>query len=166
MKTLTAFLISSFSAAAIATPTTLATYQCATGSTSTVRVLKDDNAYTVAITYTSVDPKTQAKHVVNIMSAPDTIEKAAQTFGADLSVAYDALPFLTQLPPESVAFTGFHYPNGEMYVITEGDSNEEGYVFSADKALLNGGETAETAELFWSEFHAPEVSKATCTRLN
>lgn len=163
MKTLITFLISTLSLAAFASPSVIATYKCGVESNSTVRVLKDDKTYSIAISYPVAD------HLVNIMSQPFSIKDANAIFAADESesLTTQALTSLTDLPDDSVAFTGFHYPkSGKSYIVAEGDSNEEGFIFAADQALLNGATTAHAAKLYWSEFHATQVSKFDCTRVH
>ena len=154
-------LTSLASVAAFATP--VGTYQC---GAKKISVTQADDTYVVQIAYVATDITTHKSHTVHITSEPVTLKSAADIFAAQESMAGKALKALTALPDASAAFSGFHYPNGQMYVTSEGDTNEEGYFFAASPSLLQGEANAEASEIFWSYFENPKVAGGVCTRLN
>lgn len=155
-----ALLTSMASRLALAAP--IATYQC---GAKQVTVSKDGDSYMIQIVYVATDVKTAKQHKVHIASEPITFQAAGETFSAEQSMAGKALKTLTALPEGSVAFAGFHFPNGKMYVIEEGDTNEQGYFFAASPDLLAGAATADASEIFWSYFDDAKVAGGNCSRL-
>ncbi len=59
---------------------------------------------------------------------------------------------------------GFAYPNGDMYVMAEGDTNEEGFTFVIDSAAFKNAKKVKAATAFWSDWHNTEIEILDCVR--
>jgi len=134
-------------------------YRC---GEATLKVLSQGDKYTIAISSPAADG---SHHVVNISSEASTIENAEAAFGGGDTTVDDNTSSESNLPKGSIAFMGFHYPNGDMYVTAEGDTNEEGYTFAAEKSLLRGAKNVKVADLFWSDFSDTNVTNYECVRI-
>jgi hypothetical protein len=160
-QTITILLMSLMSASAFAdTKTVLAKYDC---GNIQITVGEQDGKYSVRQTYSAVS--NGKKHVVTIDSAEASLKDLEETFqGGDLAVD-DNTQKATGLSKGSLAFTGFHYPKGEMYVTAEGETNEEGYTLAVESGLLAGAETVQAASVFWSDWHDSDVQRFTCKQI-
>lgn len=65
----------------------------------------------------------------------------------------------------SVNFVAFHYPRGENYIIAEGDTNEEGFIFAVEPGMLQGQKTVRVSTIYWNDRRSSDVDSFTCTRL-
>jgi hypothetical protein len=132
-------------------------YDC---GTTQLTVRFNDGKYSVRQSY-----KTEIKgknHVVTIDSTEESLKALEGQFqDSDLSVD-DNVGLETGLPASSIAFTGFHYPHGQMYVTAEGDTNEEGYTLAVEHGLIEGAAIVQAGEVFWSDFSESDVHKLTC----
>ena len=64
----------------------------------------------------------------------------------------------------TVDFSAFHYSSGEHYIAAEGDSNEEGFIFSAEPGILKGQATLQAATIYWNDRRDSDIEKMTCVR--
>jgi hypothetical protein len=157
MKTLLLLVVITLIAgiASTAKAETLYTYKC--GPTTVALKVKDDS-YALRLSY----PAEKDGHTVVITSDYKPVELLKEMFnGGDESVD-DETQTETGLPSGSLAFSGFHYANGDMYITAEGETNEEGYTFAIEKEILSGKAKVKAAGIFWSEWHDSQVSKASC----
>lgn len=158
---MTLMTIFSASLAAAAQPTSfsnLYVYKCGERS---VTVSTDGPQFKIAMSY-----RTKSNHVVNIQSGALSVDQLTVEFTGQgiLTTAADAQQ--TGLAAGSLAFSGFHYAQGAMFIAAEGDTNEQGYVFAVEQSLLRGDASAEAADVFWSDRSAGKVSKYSCVRVN
>ncbi|MGZ3691762.1 MAG: hypothetical protein ACXVAX_09670 [Pseudobdellovibrio sp.] len=135
------------------------TYQC---GSAILKVLKQDDKFIIKMSSPAADG---SNHIVNIASKAETLETAKAAFGGGDTTVDDNTDSESKLPKGSVSFMGFHYPNGDMYVTAEDDTNEEGYTFAAESSLLSGAQIVKVADLFWSDFSATDVTNYDCARL-
>lgn len=128
-------------------------YDC---GSSQIALLKEGKKYSVRMSYRA------ERNVVNIVSGAHTVAQLQDMFkGGDLSVDDEARSE-SGLPAGSLAFSGFHYRGGEMYVAAEDDTNEDGYIFSVEKGLIDGADEIQAASIFWHDRSDSEVSHLTC----
>ena len=136
------------------------TYSCQQG---TLVVQKYGNKYAVRLAYkTSTNGKV---HATTIDSEPATAIALTDAFVGGDTMVDDETSSESGLPKGSLAFTGFHYPNGDMFVTAEGETNEEGYTLAIEKGLLEGARTVRAADIFWNDRSDSQVSQYTCTRV-
>lgn len=145
-------LVSFLGGLTTATAAPLYTYKC---GNSKVTVNKEANKYFLQITYSYTD-KNGRNHVINILNDAASLP--------DLLVVDDTLQS-ESLAPGSLAFLGFHYPNGQMYVSAEGETNEEGYIFGAEMGLIEGANTVRVTDVFWHDRTSDDVTNYSCTRI-
>jgi hypothetical protein len=135
----------------------LAKYDC---GRSQITVSSEDGNFSLRQTYSTLT--NGKKHVVTIDSAKASLKDLEQQFqGSDMTVDDDTQKE-AGLPNGSLAFIGFHYPNGEMYVTAEGDTNEEGYTFAVERGLLEEAKMIRASQVFWNDRSDSSVESLNC----
>lgn len=138
----------------------LYTYSC---QHATLVVQKYGNKYAVQMSYkTSSNGK---NHAINIQSEPATVKALTEAFSGGDTMVDDETQSESGLPKGSLAFTGFHYPNGDMYVTAEGETNEEGYTLAIEKGLLVGARLVQSVDIFWNDRSDSQVAHYQCVRV-
>lgn len=139
--------------------TDLFVYQC---GAKTVVVKNDGDKYAIKMAFLS---ETTKNHKINIASEIATIDQLKQVFSEDQTVDENGYQQSTGLPQGSLAFTGFHYSKGDMYVTAEGETNEEGFTFAIESEALKGQATVKATDIFWSDFSDLQVVSYSCSRI-
>jgi hypothetical protein len=157
-KTILTILMACMSGSAFAgSKSVLAKYDC---GQSRITVSSEDGSFSIRQTYSTLT--NGKKHVVTIDSAKANLKDLEEQFqGNDMTVDDDTQKE-TGLPNGSLAFIGFHFPNGEMYVTAEGDTNEEGYTFAVERGILEGAKTIQAAQVFWNDRSDSSVQVLSC----
>ncbi|MGZ3693147.1 MAG: hypothetical protein ACXWQO_02935 [Bdellovibrionota bacterium] len=146
MKALLALVAITLSVATSASAATRINYTCGKLSDVHVSVIKEGKFVTIFQSF----PADKGNGILNIYS-----EKTNPSEETGDEAGFK--PFVT--------FKGFHYPNGDMYIAAENDTNEEGYNFYAPPAMLEGAKHVKVSDVIWSEFrNGDKASSYSCTR--
>jgi hypothetical protein len=132
----------------------LYTYSC---DKAELTLRKTGQQYAVRLVYQKSET-----HTVTITSNSATVKNLKYMFqGGDLSVD-DETQSESSLPSGSLAFTGFHYSDGEMYVSEEEETNEAGYTLAIESGILKGQSVVQASDIFWSDWRESDVRNYTC----
>jgi hypothetical protein len=123
-------------------------------------IIKNGENYTAHLSFPS---NRTAHQIINISSRSENFLALTQSFNDGFSVKDDGTP-LSQLPKGSIAFSGFHYSLGEMYVSAEDETNEEGFLFEINQEALTGADTVHATEIYWSDRSDSDVNELDCVR--